>query len=87
MGGLLRRIQEVTGPIQEGRDFHHGRGADSREAGHLGLPVGAAILASTWMLWTSSDEADEHLVEYGECCLPARATVTYSYSVKGEKGA
>lgn len=80
VGTLLTSIEEVTGKVTKGRDFHHARGADAREASTLGLPVGAAILASAWLLWAATEDGDR-LVEYGEACLPSRATISYPYEI------
>lgn len=76
VGPLLRQIEEVTGSITRGRDYFHARGADAREASALGLPVGTAIAAGTWLAWSG-----ERLVEYGEYCLPPRHTLSYPYDV------
>jgi GntR family transcriptional regulator len=81
VGPLLREIEEVTGPITRGRDYFHARGADAREASALGLPVGTAIAAGTWLAWSG-----DRLVEYGEYCLPPRHTLTYPYDVGGPEG-
>ena len=79
VGPLLRQIEEVTGPITRGRDYFHARGADAREASALGLPVGSAIAAGTWLAWSG-----DRLVEYGEYCLPPRHTLSYPYDVGGD---
>jgi hypothetical protein len=51
----------------------------------LGLPVGAAVLAAAWLLWARCDDKDgDCLVEYGECVLPSRNTVSYPYSLEDE---
>jgi hypothetical protein len=48
----------------------------------LGLPIGAAVLAATWLLWVPSDDDDcDSLVEYGESVLPSRHTVSYPYDL------
>ncbi|CAK7279215.1 GntR family transcriptional regulator [Streptomyces misionensis] len=77
---LTAQLDAAAGPIKRGRDFYHARGADRREANALGLPVGSAILAGAWLLWSGADD----LVEYGETCLPPRSTVSYPYEVPGE---
>lgn len=82
VGTLLPQIEDAAGRICRGRDYFHGRGADSREAGMLGLPIGAAVLAATWLLWVPSDDDDcDSLVEYGESVLPSRHTVSYPYDL------
>jgi GntR family transcriptional regulator len=83
VGPMLPLIEAQAGPFCRGRDYFHGRGADSREAGMLGVPVGAAVLASTWLLWAHNDDADaDCLVEYGETVLPSRHTVSYPYDLE-----
>jgi GntR family transcriptional regulator len=77
---LLHRLEQTLGPVAKGRDFYHARGADRREASALGLPVGSAILAGTWILWSAAG----HLSEYGETCLPPRSTVSYPYEITDE---
>jgi GntR family transcriptional regulator len=79
VGPMLYKLQQTTGKITRAQDFMHARGADAREAHALGLPVGAPILAGTWLAW-----AGDRLVEYGEYCLPPRHTLTYSYDVPAE---
>jgi GntR family transcriptional regulator len=85
VGHLLGRLEAKVGAVTRGRDFYHARGADAREASSLGLPVGAAILANAWLLWSSSDQGDR-LIEYGESCLPPRATISYPYEIPSEVG-
>lgn len=83
VGPMLPLLEEQAGPFCRGRDYFHGRGADSREAGMLGVPVGAAVLATTWLLWARNDDADgDCLVEYGESVLPSRHTVSYPYDLE-----
>ena len=83
VGPMLPLIEAQAGAFCRGRDYFHGRGADSREAGMLGVPVGAAVLASTWLLWAHNDDADaDCLVEYGETVLPSRHTVSYPYDLE-----
>lgn len=85
VGSLLPQIEAAAGPFCRARDYFHARGADSREANHLGVPVGAAVLATTWLLWARNDDADgDCLVEYGETVLPSRHTVSYPYSLEEE---
>lgn len=85
VGPMLPVIEAAVGPFCRGRDYFHGRGADSREANMLGLPVGAAVLAAAWLLWARCDDKDgDCLVEYGECVLPSRNTVSYPYSLEDE---
>jgi GntR family transcriptional regulator len=83
VGTLLTSVEATIGQVTKGRDFYHARGADAREANALGVPVGAAILASTWLLWSTTDHEDR-LVEYGEACLPSRATVSYPYEIPNQ---
>jgi GntR family transcriptional regulator len=78
VGTMLADLEQAVGPITRAQDFMHARSADAREAHALGLPVGAPILAGTWLAW-----AGDRLVEYGEYCLPPRHTLTYSYEVGG----
>lgn len=80
VGTLLSDVERIVGPVHRGRDFYHARGADQREAGHLGLPTGAPILAGAWLVWAD----DERLVEYGETCLPPRHTVSYPYDIAAD---
>jgi GntR family transcriptional regulator len=78
-GQMLGLVEQVTGPVADGRDWMHGRGADLREATALGLPPSTPILAVTWMYWT----AGGRLIEYGESCLIPRHTLSYPYRVTG----
>lgn len=72
---LTPRVLEATGrQITYARDDMHGREADAREAGHLAIPVGAAILAGAHR-WGD----DDGVIEYGEWCLPPRMTIGYEY--------
>ncbi|MFJ1536356.1 GntR family transcriptional regulator [Streptomyces mirabilis] len=85
VGPMLPLIEAHAGPFCRGRDYFHGRGADSREANMLGVPIGAAVLASTWLLWARNDDADaDCLVEYGECVIPSRHTVSYPYALDAD---
>ncbi|MEV7602926.1 GntR family transcriptional regulator [Kitasatospora sp. NPDC089797] len=83
VGTRLARVETVAGRISHGRDFMHARGADAREAAALGIPVGAATEALTW-LWNAEVDGETRLVEYGESCLPARHTLSYDYVSAGE---
>lgn len=75
--GLLLRIQAATGrKPTHGRDDMHGREADAREAGFLGLRTGSPILAGAHRLWD-----DQGVMEYGEWCLPNRLVIGYEYSL------
>lgn len=76
-GELLKAIEEATGrTVTHGRDAVRSREADDREAGFLGLPVGAAILAGAHA-WS-----DEHgLLVYGEWCLPTGIEVGFTYDM------
>lgn len=80
VGTLLSRIEAVAGKAKRARDFYHGRGADARESTALKLPVGAAILAMTWLVW-SEEAGEDRLIEYGESCIPPRHTVSYPYDI------
>lgn len=72
---LIARILSATGrAITHAREDFHARTADAREAGLLGLPVGAPILAGVHR-WSD----DLGLIEYGEWCLPERHTIGYEY--------
>jgi GntR family transcriptional regulator len=74
--GLLLKIQQATGRrVTAGRDDLHGRDADAREAGYLGLRTGSPILAGVHRLWD-----EQGVIEYGEWCLPYRLAVGYEYS-------
>lgn len=74
--GLLPKIQHALGRTPRwGRDDIHGRDADAREAGYLGLRIGSPILAGAHRLWD-----DEGILEYGEWCLPYRLVVGYEYA-------
>lgn len=84
VGPMLPIVEAQVGPFCRGRDYFHARGADSREANMIGVPVGAAVLASTWLLWARNDDVDgDSLVEYGESVLPSRHTVSYPYDLEG----
>lgn len=85
VGGMLARIERSVGKLIRGRDYMHARGTDTREANALGVPVGAATLAVTWLRWAAADAAgEEQLVEYGETCIPARHTMSYPYEIPQE---
>lgn len=74
--GLLGRILEATGRnITRARDDMHGREANRREASHLGIAAGAAILAGVHR-WSDG----QGVIEYGEWCIPTRFTIGYEYS-------
>ncbi|SFK72647.1 GntR family transcriptional regulator [Streptomyces pini] len=74
---LMQQIERTTGRrVLYGRDSMHARVADHREAGHLGVPVGASILAGAHE-WSD----DEGVICYGEWCLPQRITIGYEYRV------
>lgn len=81
VGPMLAHIEDEVGKVNNARDYFHARGCDSREANYLGLPVGAAVLGVTWLYWTTEDDG-HRLLEYGECVLPARHTVSYPYDVE-----
>lgn len=72
---LITQILDATGrAITHCRDDFHARPADAREAGLLGLPVGAPILAGVHR-WSD----DLGLIEYGEWVIPERHTIGYEY--------
>ncbi|MET9295548.1 GntR family transcriptional regulator [Streptomyces sp. NPDC003077] len=74
---LLSQIESATGrTVRCGRDAIHARTADHREAGHLGIPVGAPILAGAHE-WSDKEGA----IVYGEWCLPALLTIGYEYKL------
>jgi GntR family transcriptional regulator len=74
---IIRLITAATGrTITHGRDAMHGRAADTREATHLGVPVGAPILAMAYE-WSDGDG----VICYGERCLPQRLTIGYEYAL------
>ncbi|MEU8758753.1 GntR family transcriptional regulator [Streptomyces sp. NPDC048659] len=73
--GITTKVLEGTGrTITHARDDMHARVADHREAAHLGIAVGAPILAMAWR-WSDT----EGIIEYGEACLPPRLTIGYEY--------
>jgi GntR family transcriptional regulator len=79
-GELLQQIQEAFGrTVTHGRDSVQARTADAREANHLGLPIGAPILAGAHA-W--SDDAG--LIVYGEWCIPERITLGWGYDLDGD---
>lgn len=80
IGTRLDGIESALGKINQGQDFMHARGADSRESSALGLPSGTGIEAVTW-LWTREVGGAEVKIEYGESCIPPRHTLHYSYDV------
>ncbi|WP_404871076.1 GntR family transcriptional regulator (plasmid) [Kitasatospora griseola] len=83
IGPRLAQVEQAVGPVTHGRDFMHARGADAREGSALGIPVGAATQALTW-LWNTEVNGETRLVEYGESCLPARHTLSYDYTSSAE---
>jgi GntR family transcriptional regulator len=75
-GGLLAKVLDATGRvITHARDDMHARAANRVEANHLGLPVGAPILAGVHR-WSDADG----LIEYGEWCIPTGIVVGYEYN-------
>lgn len=75
--GLLSEIEQATGRTPTvGRDAMHARIADHREARHLGIAVGAPILAGAHE-WSD----DEGVILYGEWCLPQKLTIGYEYQI------
>lgn len=74
---LVRQIEQATGrTVTNGRDAMHGRSADHREAQHLGIAIGAPILAGTHE-WSDANG----VMLYGEWCLPERLTIGYEYKI------
>ncbi|MFD8112512.1 GntR family transcriptional regulator [Streptomyces microflavus] len=74
---MLPKIIDATGRRPtHGRDDMHGRDADAREAGFLGVRVGAPILAGAHRYWDA-----DGVIEYGEWCLPYRHVIGYEYEL------
>lgn len=74
----LRAIAKATGrAATEGRDYFMARHADEREARHLGIEPGDAILAGT-SVWRD----DQGPVEYREFVLRAGEVVHVDYPVE-----
>ncbi|MFF5670032.1 GntR family transcriptional regulator [Streptomyces hygroscopicus] len=72
---LLQKIERATGrQVKYGRDSMHARTADRREANHLGVAVGASVLAVAHD-WSD----DEGVILYGETVMPERLTIGYEY--------
>jgi GntR family transcriptional regulator len=76
VGEMLAALEARFGAVERGRTFAHARTADAREAGALGVPIGTAIMAVTWLLWSG---ARRDLVEYGESVLPPRSTLSWPF--------
>jgi GntR family transcriptional regulator len=77
---LIEQIEESLGKrLTRGRDDIEAREADEREAGHLGLKVGAPTLCVVHR-WSAGDD----LVEYGERCLPPKHAIAYAYDLEEE---
>ncbi|OPC84917.1 GntR family transcriptional regulator [Embleya scabrispora] len=73
---ITAKVLEATKRhVTDARDDMHARPADAREASHLGLPIGAPILAGAHR-WAD----DDGIIEYGEWCLPPRFTLGYAYN-------
>lgn len=73
---LITQIITATGrAVTTARDDFHARTVDAREAGHLGLEIGATILAGAHR-WSD----DLGIIEYGEWCLPQLHTIGYEYT-------
>jgi GntR family transcriptional regulator len=71
-------IATVTGRrVTHAQDHLESREADTREAGALGIPVGAPILAGAHV-WSDADG----VILYGEWCMPPKQVVSYSYEVE-----
>lgn len=76
---LIRQIEDALGKtLTRGRDDIEAREADEREAGHLGIRIGAPTLCVVHR-WSSGDD----LIEYGERCLPPKHAIGYAYSLEG----
>lgn len=76
--GAVARIEQATGRrVSTSRDYYEARAADEREANAIGVPIGAPVLAGTY-IW--SDE--QGVIEYGEFVLPPKRVVSYSYDVE-----
>lgn len=79
-GTLTSALERVTGrSLTNARDYYEAREADAREAGHLGLRIGSAVLAGTY-LWGD----DAGVIEYGEFVLPPNRVVSYEYEVSDD---
>jgi GntR family transcriptional regulator len=76
-GGEAALIAKRTGRyVTNGEDFWEGRGArDEREAGGVGVEVGAPILAGAWV-WR--DRAGD-VIEYGEIVSLGTRVIKYEY--------
>lgn len=75
---LIGEIETALGrKVTKGRDDIEGRGADQREANHLGLPVGSPILAVVHRWYDDGD-----LIEYAEHCLPPKQPIGYDYTIE-----
>lgn len=76
---LIRQIEDALGStLTKGRDDIEAREASDREAGHLGIRVGAPTLCVVHR-WSAGDD----LVEYGERCLPPKHAFSYAYDLEG----
>lgn len=75
---LMTQIEHFAGRrVTSGRDSMHARNADEREAGLLGLPLEATILAGAHE-WSDN----RGLITYGEWCLPTGLVIGYQYSIE-----
>lgn len=72
-------VESVAGPLRYCRDFVEAREADAREAGYLGLTLGAPVLAGTFLRWQGNDS--DHLAEYGEYVIPPRRVLSWEYEL------
>lgn len=72
---MTSKVLEATGrKITHARDDMHARSPKAHEANHLGIPVGANILAG-YHRWSDGNG----VIEYGEWCLPQLMTIGYEY--------
>jgi GntR family transcriptional regulator len=69
--------QAVARRLSTARDYYEARECDDREARHLGIRIGAPVLAGTY-LWHDRDGA---VIEYGEYVIPPGKVITYEYEV------
>jgi len=83
-GGLATAIVAARGRIRRGRDFVEARDADSREAEHLRVPLGSAILAGTFLRWYEQDQDSDQVAEYGEYVLPPNKVLSWEYELPTE---
>lgn len=79
VSGVAAAVERELGPVRHCRDFVEARAADAREAGHLGIPTGSAVLAGTSLRWTGGEGG--RLAEYLEFVMPPRRVLSWDYGV------